>query len=280
MLFSQRKGIEPVKNVIQVDGTDDDLRNGLWNVLIESYWKSVVIRHFDYNEEMHLFQKRLHSKYFKKPLDTIEHKWVDFYNRIREYFFNCKWFKVYDFIEFIVNNYPDKYKNDACISGCNYILEKELSSYRFVGKKFTPITSQEEISEIEKALSISNPFKPVSVHLKSALTLFSNKKSPDYRNSIKESISAVESICKLITKKKKPSLSQALNILKKEIGLHSALEKAFDSLYGYTSDEKGIRHCLMDEAKLYQEDAKFMLISCSAFVNYLVSKISRTGLKI
>jgi hypothetical protein len=68
--------------------------------------------------------------------------------------------------------------------------------------------------------------------------------------------------------------------LEKEIVLHSALKKAFNNLYGYTSDAKGIRHALLEEAELYPEDAKFMLISCSAFVNYLVSKISKTEIKI
>ncbi|MBE9594508.1 MAG: hypothetical protein IMF19_13640, partial [Proteobacteria bacterium] len=33
MLFSQRKGITPVKSVLQTDSMDEDLRNGLWNVL-------------------------------------------------------------------------------------------------------------------------------------------------------------------------------------------------------------------------------------------------------
>jgi len=37
-------------------------------------------------------------------------------------------------------------------------LERGLSAYRFIGSKITQITSQEEISEIEEALSVSNPY--------------------------------------------------------------------------------------------------------------------------
>jgi len=40
-------------------------------------------------------------------------------------------------------------------------------------------------------------------------------------------------------------------------------------MYGYTSDADGIRHKLLDEATIDFEDAKFMLVSCSAFVNLL-----------
>jgi len=40
----------------------------------------------------------------------------------------------------------------------------------------------------------------------------------------------------------------------------------------------GIRHALVDGSNYDSEDAKFMLISCSAFINYLVVKASKAGL--
>jgi hypothetical protein len=96
---------------------------------------------------------------------------------------------------------------------------------------------------------------------------------------MKESISAVEAICKLITGDPKAKLGQALNEIEKKTGLHPALKKAFTSLYDYTSDAQGIRHALKDESNLYFEDAKFMLVSCSAFINYLMTKSSKAGIK-
>jgi hypothetical protein len=62
--------------------------------------------------------------------------------------------------------------------------------------------------------------------------------------------------------------------------LHAVLKQAFQKLYGYTSDAQGIRHALLDEPTLDVEDAKFMLVSCSAFVNYLVVKVQKAGIKI
>ena len=280
MLFSQRKGIKPVKSVIQTDSMDDDLRNSLWNALTLNYWDSVKKNFIDYFPLMKHFVKELWANHFKRPLDTLSDNWSDIYKEIRNEFYSYRWYEVYDFIEFAVDNYLDEDSNQKFMVLCNSLLERELSAYRFVGGKITQITSQEEISEIEEALNVSKPFRAVSIHINRALVLFSDKKSPDYRNSIKESISAVEAICKLITKKEKPQLGQALKILENEIGLHPALKRAFSNLYGYTSDAKGIRHSLLEEAELYSEDAKFMLISCSSFVNYLVSKISKTKIKI
>lgn len=277
MLFSQREGIKPGKSVIQINSIDSDLRNSLWNALTLCYW-DYIENNYDYEDED--FFKKIWVYHFKKALDTLPSAWFNIHKAIKYQYDNYEWYEIYDFIEYVANNHFSNSNNKEFMKLCNSFLESELSAYRFVGGKITQITSKEEISEIEEALNISKPFKTVSTHIKSALTLFSDKKSPDYRNSIKESISAVEAICKLITKKEKPDLGQALKILENEIGLHTALKKAFNNLYGYTSNDKGIRHALLEEAKLYPEDAKFMLISCSAFLNYLISKISRTKLKI
>ena len=55
-------------------------------------------------------------------------------------------------------------------------------------------------------------------------------------------------------------------------------KRAIISLYGYTSDEKGIRHALLndDEARVDRDDAVFMLGACAAFASYLWRKHSAT----
>jgi len=283
-LFSQRKGIKKVKNVIQVNDIDDDLRNGLWNALTIYYWKQIRDDFISHNTQMNTFFNMLWLNYFKKPIDTLRDYWSDTYGEIRSYFFDCKWNEVYDFIEFTANNFPDKQSsiNKDFVNTCNSILKRELSAYRFVGGKITQITSEEEISEIEEALEVPKPLKSVKTHLKGALDLLTNRESPDYRNSIKESISAIESICTLITGNKKGTLGQALKEIEdnEKVSLHPALKNSFTSLYGYTSNAEGIRHALLDESNLSFEDAKFMLVSCSAFVNYLINKASNAGIKL
>jgi hypothetical protein len=284
--FSQRKGLEPIKSVVQIDSMDDDLRNGLWNALTIYDWDSLKPVHPlrmmnsrspSKRKDVEILVNRLWLHYFKEPIDTLEGSWRDIPYRIKKYFFSCLWNKVYDFIEFVANNYPDQDVNSKFTKHCNFFLERELSAYRFVGGKITQITSEEEIGEIEKALKDAP--KPVDIHLKTALDKLSDRKSPDYRNSIKESISAVEAICKQISGNPKAMLDQALEELQKKTSLHPALKKAFSSLYGYSSDAEGIRHALLDEPNLDFEDAKFMLVSCSAFVNYLITKSSKVGIK-
>lgn len=292
MKFSERMGFKPVKNIIQVASMDNELRNSLWNNLSRYYWGNIHSNTlfgfssdqspYDTKEfELIMLITRIWIDYFKLPIDEIPPIWrarhsdKDMHNKIKSYLFECKWYEVYDFIEFVPNNYYSTYyrdNNKNFIMSCNDIMKRELSAYRFVDGKIVAITSEEEINSIEEAITITDQFKPVSFHLKQALDLFADRKSPDYRNSIKESISAVEALCKLIAGENKATLSTALKKLEDKVDLHPALRQAFDKLYGYTSDADGIRHALLDEVTLGFEDARFMLIACSAFINYLKEK--------
>ncbi len=112
---------------------------------------------------------------------------------------------------------------------------------------------------------------PVSDHIKRAIELFSDRKDPDYRNSVKESISAVEALVKSICGSEKGTLGALLKELSRTQAIHPALVGAFKTLYGYTSDANGIRHALSDEDSVSFEEAKFMLVACSAFINYVRS---------
>ena len=59
-------------------------------------------------------------------------------------------------------------------------------------------------------------------------------------------------------------LREALDQLEHVTTLHGALKKSFLSIYGYTSDEQGIRHPLIDAdaAKFDETDALFMIGAC------------------
>lgn len=274
-------GIIPAEKILQIESIDEDLRNSLWSILTAFYWDKFNRRKFDMMERSDdiygsnlggLFQM-LWLHYFKKPIDTIPRLFYDDHGGLgilRRYFFDAEWYEVYDFIEFVSLHGPEDIK-DKFISACNNFLEKENSAYRFVDGRIAEISSKDEISEIEGAISKSTPYYGVKQHLSSAISMLSDRSNPDYRNSIKESISAVESLCKNISGDKKATLSGALKILESKGAMHPALKSAFSSLYGYTNDSNGIRHALLEESNLTSADARFMLISCSAFINYVIA---------
>jgi len=288
--FSERQGLIKPREEVQIESMDSALRNGLWNCLTKHYWELGGSTHSNYilkptQPRFYSFIEVIWSDLFKRTVDDIPQTWREIRKLLSNTFFEMTWNQVYDFIQFIPLAYPqESYERHAGLfrESCNKILERELSGYRFVGETIVPITSQQEIEAIEEAIESTEGLKTVNFHLQEAVRLWGDRKQPDYRNAIKEAISAVEALCGIIASKPRSTLGEALKAIEKQkkVDLHSALKTAFEKLYGFTSDAHGIRHALLDEPTLEEEDAKFMIISCSAFINYLIMKTDRSGLKL
>jgi hypothetical protein len=278
MRFSERHGYKPVREAIQIDSMSEDLRNSLWSLLQVSVWDDAKGSRGELQYQPDRFQTLCYSlwfSYFKKPIDTLPDYVLQIIQTVRQYFFSCDWYEVYDVVEFIANNYPPG--ASQLFTGCNEVLGREVSGYRFVDGLISPITDKAEVEEIDAALD--GPSDPVRTHLRRALELFSDKTNPDYRNSIKESISAVESLVGSVLGEK-GTLGQLIKKMEEEIGLHPALNKAFSSLYGYTSDQDGIRHAILEQPDIGFDEAKFFLVVCSAFANFVRSRVqSKSAMK-
>lgn len=203
-------------------------------------------------------------------------------NQINRIWYAQQWYTYYDILEIILSfsaldskvigsNEKEKITNFK--NGVNKIFLEENIGYRIIDNQVVDITNEEEINEIEKAMD--SIFNSVNNHFEKALSFYSDRKNPDYKNSIKESISAVESMCCIICEKK-VELGKALGKLEKNgIYIHGAMKNGFQALYGYASDESGIRHGGIEDKEVTEEDAKFMLVTCSAFVNYLKVKFNK-----
>lgn len=192
------------------------------------------------------------------------------------------WYRKLDLVEFTIKylyaldeEYNMRmYVFNSFVKGLNSEFERLHFAYRVVNTEIVEITSNEELIAVESSMhdSPSN----VRMHLNKALELYAQRPIGDYRNSIKESISAVEAYCREITREK--TLGEALNKINgKGLIIPQMLKVAFEKLYAYTNQpDTGIRHALMDECGTYapaSEEALFMLVSCSSFINYLNKKL-------
>jgi hypothetical protein len=279
MRFSQRIGKRPIKMLLQIESIDLDLKNRLWNSLLEDFFNELSDDSRHSNTAKTNICKLIWKEFFGNPIDKIS-KYTNgriypqgCIDHIRLWFYKAEWYDIYDLIEFITET--TEINTTYFIESCNKALEKEVAGYRIVNNKIVQITSENEINEIEEAINYTDKWKSVNTHLSTALEYLADRNTPNYRNSIKESISSVESMCKIITNDDDTTLGKALNEIEKNITLHRALKSAFSSLYGYTSDAGGIRHSLLeDDIEIGFEDAKFILVSCSAFINYLKVKVN------
>ena len=268
MKFSQRIGQVPIQEVIQTNSMTTELRNSLWNCLDVFVWNSPGFQRRQHGEAgIFPFSANVWFHYFKKPIDTRSEYAFEIIAAMRSYFFDAQWYEVYDFLEFIVSLVDDKQLEEAI----NLILETELAGFTLIDKKFTPITDEIEVEALGKALE-KGPFSEVETHLKQSLSHLSDRNNPDFRNSIKESISAVEAMARIITGDDKATLGKALAELEKNHNLHPALKRGFSSLYGYTNDGDGIRHAMIEASSVTASDAKYFLVACASFINYMKSK--------
>ena len=98
-------------------------------------------------------------------------------------------------------------------------------------------------------------------------------RNSDWAGCVRESIHAVEAVAVRLAPGT-DSLGAALRVLEQRGHLHGGLKKAFSSLYGYSSDEEGVRHALVfnGEAQVDEADALFMLGACASFVSYLLAR--------
>ena len=195
-LFSERRELKTVRDTFQVDSVDIKLRTRLWNCLYQFYFKPLPYKTtiFLVPETLKVLTFTLWDEYFGLELDDLGSlSGPRILDKLKTYFLEeAEWYEVYDFLEFIMFHCSASKTNKYFKICCNKVLEDELSAYRFVGNQITQITSESEISEVEEALK--SPITAVKTHLERALELLSDKEAPDYRNSIKESICAVEAI--------------------------------------------------------------------------------------
>jgi hypothetical protein len=221
------------------------------------------------------------------PVEEIDgrspRRWL--YARVQE----IDWFTVYELVEFMANHL-DRFltapanaqvRNQTAFRDMvNRILERENAGCRFVADDLTEVTSPTEIQAIEKAMKAaeSHGFGAVQTHIKQALQLLGKRPEPDLRNAIKEAILAVEAAAKLIQGDKKQTLDPVLDLLGQRLKLHPAFKSALSKLYGYTSDDSGIRHALLEEATVDDADARFFIVACSVFVSWLIEKADQASL--
>jgi hypothetical protein len=269
--FSQRNGYE---KEIELETATNNLKNKIYSVFYKNEYDLYdTLEYSHYTTGIEELMIAMGITYEFPENNIIKEKNA---KKLESYIIeNSNWYTIYDFIEeYLKYLSNDKKKQLYITKTFNEILENECAQYRIVDEKVIPIINKMEIKAIKEASKTK--YESVNVHIKKALTLFSNRKNHDYENSIKESISAVESLCCIITGEKNATLGKALKELdSKGIYIHKSMQEAYSKLYGYTSDEKGIRHGGIDFTNAPIEDAKYMLISCSSFVNYLIEKLSK-----
>lgn len=262
--FSERIGAAPARVQFQTDSAGNVLRNRLFNCVLEHY---PLFEHECYLTKA---GRSVWCDFFGESLVTSVHA-----DKLRQRLadvldVSSTWFVIYDLIEFVagrLGSYPPSYDREASfIADCNEVLEQELSGFRFIEGTLTRVTSEREVAAVEAGLAHRLP--AAREHLRKALEHLGTRPDAQCEASIHEALKAVEAQARDLAGMPSATLGAALKALKAKHQWHAASLEAFEKQYGWASDDGGVRHAF----KGHEPDlalAKYMLITCSAFVNYL-----------
>ncbi|MGV2819603.1 AbiJ-NTD4 domain-containing protein, partial [Brevibacterium casei] len=278
-----RMGHRARRTIVQTDGLDTETRTAFWNVIV--IFREIVggkQRHPRYArstiEELLL---RLWARYFKSPIDDKPSSF-DVWQDIKEVILRSSWVDAFDLVELLAKILAelDRERGEEYSAlfadTLNDRFEQYLVGYRFINNEIVPIDSNIDIDSIDGALSASGVIPGAHRALERAVELLADRESPDYANSVKEAISAVEAVINKITGQS--TLGGGLKQLSASgVVLHPALVTGWSNIYGWASDENGVRHGGVDAASIDQAMAKYMLVTCSAFVAYLIEEGRKAG---
>jgi hypothetical protein len=277
--FAEAEGKAKFPAILKWGEIDQRLRSSLWTPIfifleqqiLEDGYRSpghyldrvasgIMTREFVHRR--HLFISDYENYFYKSQYLK---KWSDFFK-------TANYVDLFDFLTFVVR---DADCPDDLVNRIVDALDQPFSPYRLSkeAKTIFPAIGKEETDSLQRDLqtAFSSPFLGSKAHLQAALQALGDG---DHRTTVRESIHAVESAVKDFTGDPNAVLSKAVKSMVSETGVHKALADAFDKLYAYTSDEKGIRHALVfgDNEKVGFDEAVFFLSACTAFVGFLSRK--------
>lgn len=276
--FAERMGFRETRTLIQSNSLDEETRVGLWNVLVslQASLDQQLDRYHDSGPTHRELLSSIWMNYFKQPRDDQPTS-TNLWRMIKKEVLTGEWFDVLDLLERVVKELArtDEKRGEANCApftdALNNRFERYLVGYRVIGKEVAPIDSIAEVEAVSGAIEDPEGIAGSRHSLERAVELLADRTSPDYPNSIKESVSAVEAVVKKVTGE--TTLGAGLKKLEdKGLAIHPALKEAWLKIYGWTSDEDGVRHGAIEAPNVDQPMAKYMLVSCSAFVSYLIEK--------
>lgn len=278
LTFAQAEGAEPLPSQLRRDHLTPRLRAKLWNSLYPFFDLNRIHSDETYQPYGHWVRigELMWVDYLYQMIDQYPGPHVVFQEILKGIIEKRTYIDVFGALQFLIRRaaFPKKFIGDL-----DYLLKSEGSAFRIINNDtFCPVGSSHEAEAVQSAVAKTSKSNLQGAR-KHLLEAASQATVGEFASSVRESIHSVESVARILGGTK-DSLNQALAKLEAEGVVHKAMKTGFAALYGYTSDEKGIRHALLDQgdAQVTEADALFMLGACASFVTYMITRARAAGL--
>lgn len=275
--FSERNGLGDGHEETNLGELSQKLRMDFWNKVYNEFEKSEEFDYFDLSE---MILKDCFTNFFGK--EAVKYSAKGSLSLIRNTILSGEVHNVFDLIEHLLEKFDQNSSlNDKQKTGFFPFLwytketfERFPSAYMLIhdGNRhiFTPQGHPEEDESLKQAFQNTEDFPGARNHLAEGILKLREGK---YCDSIRESIHSLESLGKLVSGKKGATLPKALNEMKRDGFVPKLILDSLDKLYAYTSNEPGLRHAKINEnSSVKYSEAHFMIVTCSAYLNYIIAK--------
>lgn len=275
----QAKGVEPLPTQLQLKEISPALRAAVLDLIYremqrDAYSESETSETYIGGNWRAILEYR-HTTLLHRPTEEFDSRWKTVANEIKNLIMRGDYAQIFGFLQYVMRHPKCPRPFAKRVDGA---LRFAHAAYRVIDRTtIVPVGSDAERKTIERAFAdlASTEFRSARQHLRTA----AEQLTAGYvSNSIRESIHAVESVVRVL--EQDANFSKALAKLDAKVKINGAMKAGFNSLYGFTNDEKGLRHALLDApaANVDEVDALFMIGACAAFVSYLINKSRNAGL--
>lgn len=193
---------------------------------------------------------------------------------LEDFLEECEWYELCDLCEGLwkvlsselisASTLADEFSNSV-----NALFARRYFGYELRAGRIERVGTKAQEASVAKARGIlrGNDLRGPDEQFQKAMAFFNRRPEPDCENTVKEAVSAVEGVARVLLGDAKLTLSKALKKLKGEKDVHPTLIALLEKLYAYRGDADGVGHALTGEKEVRLEDAEFALgVSASAIV--------------
>lgn len=279
LTFSQRERYRPIPTRLGLEELPRRARERIWDVVYKyTLGRMDDFENWDSRQEWESIFENLNIEHYELTLERSEELGIsENIQRCKNTIHDAPFYEVLDLVERIMRHRscPDGVCNDIARA---FAQARVAYMVMQVGQPtIVPAVSEEEGEAITGAVQDMEVagFTGTQSHLYKAVAYL---KEGRWSDSVRESSHALEAVCKKLSPDSGNRLSASLNDLGRMAAIHPALLAAFTKLYGYASDEQGVRHSSGEGDKnVGLEEAAFMLSACAAACSYLWRKVQDPG---
>jgi hypothetical protein len=255
LTFEQREGLAPMPSQLASRQISQEFRAVLW-----ALFKRIFEASRDHTPSGTIIMGRpwnlmlQDAHVYHHQTDDFPFHYHEVVQQVKSLVTKDSWSDVLGWLEYLL-------KHPACPRHFAQKLDEHMTycrlAYRVIdGVIIHPVGSDAERQTIEQAFGdvAAAQLGAVHAHLRKAAQELTAGK---YADSVRESIHAVEATARVLVPGAK-SVNSASDLLgsKGKVKIHANLKHGFQNLYGFTSDERGIRHPLIDDDKANVDETR------------------------